>query len=395
VTRLKGGGRALLHRFDVPEPDFAHFDVAGSTLWKSYEFIGRMQADDPAATIGATIVSSQIERGGYVALVRRANSPSYTLETVGIPGTVTCAAGPDTGFVPDLGAWSVFWLRTVPEAAGLRVRAKVWDQRDPEPTGWAVDCLVAGASAKTGRVGLLAGGPGSKLFDDLGVWPVGGGGPVGNSETTLPLQQEDFESHVRGQRPDDWVDAIGSNPVTSGDPLVWVETAPGGGQALTMQSIGSDMSSHFDADGSDQWSDYEVTGRMTAEHPRSKFGLLIYSQRHAGGAAIGLLRDRNSDTFQVTLVGASSGACTGTTDTQVGPVIYEWQRFRLRATGQGASVRVRARVWSDGEAEPTDWQADCLTTPGAVSDYGTFGVWSSGTSAKYWDDFVVRVVGGN
>lgn len=387
------GGSLLYQRMDVEDEYHLEYDAPDGEAWQSYEYAGRMRIEQRDALIGATFVSRRIEGGGFMALIRDAGSPSFHVVVESADPGLVCRGNPDTGFVPEVSRWSIFRLRAIAEVDGLHVQARVWDEDAVEPTDWPVDCVVDGFAMKRGRVGVTARGPGEKFFDDLIVWSIGGSDA--GSETTLPLHREDFETFGRGQHPDEWVDAIGPNRVRSGNPLVWVDPAPGGGQALTMQSVGSDMSSTFDAAGSDRWSDYEVTGRMTASHPRSKFGLLIYSQRHVGGAAIGLLRGQNSDTFRITPVGGSSGACTGTTDTGVRPIVDAWQRFRVRATGEDASIRVRARVWSDGEAEPTDWQADCVTAPGLVPADGTFGVWSSGTSAKYWDDFEVREVGGD
>jgi hypothetical protein len=159
-----------------------------------------------------------------------------------------------------------------------------------------------------------------------------------------------------------------------------------------MQGLGSEVSSQIDESGSAEWQDYEVTGRMLAESSRGRFGLLVYNQRLSGGASIGLLRGRRSDTFRVSVIGGSPSSCDGRSDTLVRPSVGEWQQFRLRATNDGTAVHVQARIWRDGTAEPTTWEADCTTAPGAVAGSGTFGVWSYGSSAKYWDDIVIREV---
>lgn len=388
------GGRSLAHPWAVEEPYFVHYDSAGSADWRDYEYAGRIRVDDPDSMIGVTVASRQAEGGGYVALLRDPDSSSFMLD-VSLVGTETwCLADADTGYVPELGAWSIFRLRSIAEVDGLRVQAKIWDRRDAEPSNWLVDCFVAGRDVSAGRVGLMASGFGKKYFDDLGVWPIESSGDPGTeSETTLPLHREDFEAHEIRQHPIGWLDGSGATPVTGGTPLSTVVDAPGGSRALRMQGLGSDMSAQIDEPGSTQWQDYEVTGRMLATHSRSRFGLLIYGQRLSGGTAIGLLRGQNSDTFRVSVLGGSPSSCTGRSDTLVRPSANRWQQFRLRATHEGASVRVRARVWSEGATEPANWEADCVTAPGAASTSGTFGVWSSGTSTKYWDDIEIREVG--
>jgi hypothetical protein len=131
-----------------------------------------MRADDTRSGIGVMIASAYPAGGEHVSLLRNGAQPSYVLDVHPADSPLSCVGGTDTGFVPAPGAWAVFRVRAIPETEGLRLQAKVWDEADAEPAGWQVDCVAQGRQAVAGRPGLIAGGPGAKYFDDLGVWVV-------------------------------------------------------------------------------------------------------------------------------------------------------------------------------------------------------------------------------
>jgi hypothetical protein len=84
-------------------------------------------------------------------------------------------------------------------------------------------------------------------------------------------------------------------------------------------------------------------------------------------------------------------ACNSTS-TGVDPAANTWYRFKLRAETEPDKTTVRAKVWRDGDVEPSGWQIDCSHSEAARLTSGTVGVWSMGTGEKYWDDLEVRTL---
>lgn len=385
------GGRA----FAVPQSPgtryLAYYAGPGAETWSSYELIGRMRADDASSGIGVMIASAYPTGDEHVSLLRNGAQPSFVLGINPADSPLICASGADTGFVPVPGAWSVFRLRAIPESDGLRLQAKVWDEADPEPTGWQVDCLAQGRQAVVGRPGLIAGGPGVKWFDDIGAWWVDTSSTGGS---VAPLYVDGFEDHVVGEVPDGWTQAGTGGVAAPAQPAFMIGRVPNNARALYTSDPTKDLTAYVDVMGASQWSDYEVTGRMATAYLETELGLLVYDHLHEGGGAIGLIYGSPGWSFDVRLLGGVGGACQGVSDTGVQPMRSDWQHFRVRTTTEGQSVRVQARLWREGEAEPATWQADCVAAAGAAPTAGTVGVWSSGFWGKYWDDIEVRPVTG-
>jgi hypothetical protein len=83
----------------------------------------------------------------------------------------------------------------------------------------------------------------------------------------------------------------------------------------------------------------------------------------------------------------------GTTDTGVVPQANVWYSFRMRAQRLEDYVRVQAKVWPEGTAEPSNWQVDCVDTHANRLTAGTAGVWCMGSGAKYWKNLRVQLIG--
>ena len=120
---------------------------------------------------------------------------------------------------------------------------------------------------------------------------------------------------------------------------------------------------------------------MQVTHPDGGVGVTIYSDYPDSDGYYRLRRYRGS-AFHLSPHG-SSGACVGSTETDVRPSALRWYQFRIQAFAEDSGVRVRAKVWEQGQAEP-DWQADCFHS--APHSSGFPGVWSMGPGEKYWDD---------
>jgi hypothetical protein len=66
-----------------------------------------------------------------------------------------------------------------------------------------------------------------------------------------------------------------------------------------------------------------------------------------------------------------------------------WYRFKIQVEDTGTQTEIRAKVWSENDSEPVDWQAEAYDVSPTRLTSGTIGVWSMGSGNKYWDDMAV------
>ena len=174
---------------------------------------------------------------------------------------------------------------------------------------------------------------------------------------------------------------------------------PAGNRVLGVSETSGFPVARFTGGGtSSAWQPYELSGRMFMR-PGSRragvavrVGLLARSgDPFGGGFRLG------GDASSVFSVQANDGAtlsCARSPSTGVSAVALRWYRFKLRYTEPDDRPRVRAKVWADGTAEPSGWQADCSTNALPATDSGVFALYKDGVGAVYWDDLAVAPVGG-
>jgi hypothetical protein len=142
-----------------------------------------------------------------------------------------------------------------------------------------------------------------------------------------------------------------------------------------------------------QWAPYELEGRM----------LVVVGSLTAGvGVRVGasdlssgfLLGGDAAGEFAIDQTGNPDLRCRASASTGVRIARSRWYRFRLRHTAPGGRARLRAKVWSSGALEPSQWQADCWTDVPPTTDSRAFAVYHAGTGIAYWDDLVVRPMTG-
>jgi hypothetical protein len=288
------------------------------------------------------------------------------------------------------GAWNVFRIRIIGDGQSAQVQARVWDQRDPEPAKWQIDCSWSGSMATVGAPGVWSAGPGEKLWDDLSAIALPATDPEPDPRPDgEPLYSDSFEGYPVGSDPTGWMDTARKNSMLEADELFAVQRAPGGGRALATSSTYTNIHSHFLADGSESWSDYELRGRMFIADKNGGIGVTLYSDYPNSDTYFRLRRHVWQRSFGIYPHFEGDLQCNGSNVTGVRPRPATWYRFRFRAEADADATRLRAKVWADSEAEPDAWQVDCHASGPESPVAGAPGVWSMGRGAKHWDDLEV------
>jgi hypothetical protein len=135
------------------------------------ELWGRMRFSSPRDAIGV-LMNSRLGQGEdrlYV-MQRHRDSPGWTASARGS----AYSQGVRREIVPAPLAWHHFRVRCDETPAGVRVRARLWEQGRQEPAVWHLDFEDRHETRITGgRGGLYAKGPGVKEFADLRWEPDG------------------------------------------------------------------------------------------------------------------------------------------------------------------------------------------------------------------------------
>jgi len=175
---------------------FAHYLPEDWTAWGEYEFSGRLRYTDPAGGIGV-IWGSRFPLGEdyFYRLRRYKDAPVWEFSPRGAKVT---AGTTSTSLQLQPNTWYRFRIRWEVEDDQARIRARIWQEGEPEPTEWPVDCTVRAAqetvAPQAGTIGFWGVGPGWKYFDDLQV-------------TGKALAwREDFESYPVQSDPPHWLD---------------------------------------------------------------------------------------------------------------------------------------------------------------------------------------------
>ena len=174
---------------------------------------------------------------------------------------------------------------------------------------------------------------------------------------------------------------------------------PAGNRAFGVPGADGFLVSRYTGSESPSWDAYQLSGRMFFQPGSRKAGVVVRVPlaARAGADPFGegfLLGGDSAGVFVLQANGGVPLSCANSTSTGVSAVALRWFRFRLRYTEPGGRSRLRAKVWTDGTAEPTAWQADCWTAGKPARDSGVFALYRDGWGAVYWDDLEVRPVRG-
>lgn len=219
----------------------------------------------------------------------------------------------------------------------------------------------------------------------------GGGGGGGTGETplgagqTIPaspnaLVRRDFSTNAPGTAVSGWVDTGASFSTAVNDGLFGVVDVDGN-RTLATASTANDIHSHLSPPPASSAST-TFSGRLALTSTAGSAGVTSYSQLpnqaryyRLGSAAGGAF----------TIAGVPGLSCPNP-NTGVVPQVNTWYVFELTISSEASQNRIQAKVWRQGDSEPTGPQAECLDTSSSRSTGGTIGVWSGGEGQKYWDD---------
>lgn len=210
---------------------------------------------------------------------------------------------------------------------------------------------------------------------------VGSGTPLAASAG--PDMRMDFSTFPKGAAVAGWFDTGANNSRVEDDSLFHVRSLSGN-LVLKTSSDANHIHSHLMGSGA-PWSDSIYRGRMAVTDSNSSVGVTSHSQYPSADVYYRFGRGAG-EPFQIR--GHPSFTCAGGV-TSVLPEPGAWYFFELAVTDEGNATRIRAKVWREGESEPSAPQAECVDSRASRSTGGTVGVWAAGPGEKYWDDLEV------
>ncbi len=199
---------------------------------------------------------------------------------------------------------------------------------------------------------------------------------------------ETFQSYSAGDNPSDWMDTGARNSLNPNDNLFSV-AAEGANRYFETTSTQTNIHSHATA-----WvppiGGYQYAGRMRIGSANSGIGVTFFSGFGSTAQYYRLRRYVGND-FHISPLGTTITG--GDASSGVSPLANTWYRFRIEVEDTGTRTDIRARVWLDGTAEPTDWSIDCYDDSATRLTGGTVGVWAFSSGSKGWDDLSVDPLG--
>lgn len=207
----------------------------------------------------------------------------------------------------------------------------------------------------------------------------------------------DFEEYALDANPTDWHD---SDPALFEDDSLFTVQEPATKALYSGASPGgyTDIHSHYVATGTDEWSDYRITGKMMISQPSL-----------AGGMGVTFYSDfPNSDSYyRLRAFGASGynyfhmtkhggGGDNDLTnrlpaaENRTYMQIDTWFEFKIEVENATAQTDIRIKIWEEGNAEPANWQIEAYDDTANRYEAGRVGFWTYYTGLKYFDNLWVR-----
>lgn len=196
-----------------------------------------------------------------------------------------------------------------------------------------------------------------------------------------------FEGHEAGANLDEWLDTADGSSTNAADGSFTVFDL-GGELALGTESELMNIHSHLQgAQDVLSLSAYEFRGRLLINDSNGGVGVTVFSDYPNSDTYYRLRRYGSQASFQLSHHGSN---LSGQLDTGVTPLANVWYQFAVRVEDSGDETIVSAKVWAEGQEEPSSWQAEGRSSGASRIMSGTVGLWSFGSGGKFWDD--LRVV---
>ena len=213
--------------------------------------------------------------------------------------------------------------------------------------------------------------------------------PITVTEQVTPSLDEDWEGYEVDDEPQFWMDHESDGTARTEFRVLLA----GANRAFgTDYEAGTNLFSSYALPGVASWQDYEVRGRLQRTDANGGLGVVVYSRYPAGESKMYMLSYWPGGSF--TLEDHGTGVLVeGDLDAGVVPATSTWYRFRVQAATHDDRVTLRAKVWVDGETEPTLWQAVGYDDGAGCITAGSVGVHEYDDGEKYFDDLVVEPLG--
>ncbi|MEW5956352.1 MAG: PKD domain-containing protein [Chloroflexota bacterium] len=223
----------------------------------------------------------------------------------------------------------------------------------------------------------------------LTVSNPGGAGVASGAITVSPQSSaylaEDFEGYDLGADPSYWLD----QSLNTGDRDDFEVMLLDDNRVYGTHYEGSSVYSTYAVPGWASWQNYEYRGRLRlTDVANGEVGATFYSQYPAYDAKRYELNswEEMGNNFGLRAYGTG---LTGQVDTGVPAQPDTWYRFRVQVVSHTGRTTLRAKVWIDGESEPTNWQALAEDTGANRLTAGAAGIRSWGNGSKYADELLV------
>lgn len=377
----------------------SYYSPGGSGInplsWNNYVYQGRMRISDADGGIGVTFLSRQPDGiDQYYALQRDAEQGTFKLfahpqgvQKIRSSDPVTDRR--DSGIRPLPNVWYRFQINIQNGEGSTRIQAKIWAETDIMPAAFQIDAIDdSSICIKSGTVGIWASGSGSKYFDSLRV-------------CSKIYMSESFESYSANQDPLNWRDTKDHYSSIVDDSLFKV-FLDGGRKVFGTTSTDDFIHSHYTGSGASSWSNYIYMGRMRLSNvPNPTFsgiGVTFLSQYLPGQTKKHYKLIYNPDdtddllkrSFCITSYPQlSPSPLQGTISSNIVPVPNTWYRFRIEVEDAGSRTNIRAKIWPESAAEPSDYQIIAYDASANRLKSGTVGVVTLDIGTKYFDDLEV------
>lgn len=197
----------------------------------------------------------------------------------------------------------------------------------------------------------------------------------------------DFEEHEVDANLEEWLDTAAGSSTGIDDGNFRVYSLEGELVLGTHSQLGNIHSHLQGIEAVVELAEYEFRGRMMTTQANGGLGVTVFSGYQNSDSYYRLRRYGDQPNFQLSQHGSN---LSGQLDTGIAPLPNVWYQFAVRAEDLGEETRVYAKVWAEGQAEPSEWQAEGQSTGATRLASGTAGLWSYGEGEKYWDD--LRIV---